>query len=447
MSNDDNQLSSTLVIEKTSDTHAILVVDDDESVRHFLVDALELKKYKVDSTSTIQEALEKLKSDKIDIIVSDINFPEEDYTGIDFFRFCKEHNPNIPFILVTGAPQLEDAVAILKEGASDYISKPIQIGKLYERIDEAIDKLSSPKVDPVIASVVSHIPPEYKIIRLIDKTQTSVVLLVEKEKTYYAMKIMKFEYMDNLNRKKVDRFFREAKIMRSIKHPNVVRVFEYRFVDDEVPFIVSEYVSGSGLSEEFIKKLDFKEKVSLIKKVASAMWEVHKHGIIHRDIKPANILMTGEGEPKLTDFGIARVKDSSLTMTRELLGSPNYMSPEAFVSSRDLDSRSDIFSFGVVAYYILTEKRPFVGKNINQIMHEIQTHKPIRPSELNHEISTKLDFILAGLLEKDPEKRFQNIAEFITQIDYYEKGAEIDQPGLLSSFFGKSKKIKHDVWQ
>ena len=193
--------------------------------------------------------------------------------------------------------------------------------------------------------------------------------------------------------------------------------------------------------------MNLEGKLSLIKKIGSAIWEVHKHGIVHRDIKPANILMTGQGEPKLTDFGIARIKDSSLTMTREVLGSPNYMSPEAFVSSRDIDSRSDIFSFGVVSYYILTGERAFVGKNINQIMHAIQAHKPLKPSEINPEIPERIDDILAGMLDKDPEHRFQNMAEVIMQIDNFEKGVNLNEPGFLSSLFKGKKRIKHGVWQ
>ena len=245
MNDDKNQLSNTLVLEKSSEvSKRILVIDDDESAKNFIVDALKAKKYQVDSSETIEEALAKLKTIHFDIILSDINFPNEEFSGIDLFRFCKENYPKTPFILLTGAPQLDDAVAILKEGAADYLTKPIQLGKLYDRVEQIFTNISSFQIDPVIASVVSHIPSEYKIIRLIDKTETSIVLLVEKDGIYYAMKILKFELMDEHNKKKVERFFREAKIMRSIKHPNIVRVFEYRFMDDQIPYIVSEYISG-----------------------------------------------------------------------------------------------------------------------------------------------------------------------------------------------------------
>jgi serine/threonine-protein kinase len=146
-------------------------------------------------------------------------------------------------------------------------------------------------------------------------------------------------------------------------------------------------------------------------KVASALEYVHSYGIMHRDIKPDNILIDGGPSPKLTDFGISRIADSSLTMTDEVMGSPKYMAPESFDSSKAVSERSDIFSLGVVGYELLTGALPFEGDNIYQLAQNISDDAPLRPMKINPEIPDWAENMLARMLAKKPADRFPSASD------------------------------------
>jgi serine/threonine protein kinase len=435
---------NTSRIENTiSLSEKILIVDDDDSVRSLIVDALQVKQYEVESAETIESAVRQLETSYFDIIISDINFPDEELSGVDLFNICKDNYPNTAFIFFTGAPELSDALNLLKAGAADYLPKPIDLKKLYKCVDDVCYRLKCQRASPVIDSVIDSIPPEFKVLRLIEMTNSSVVLMVRKEHKYYAMKIIKSDSFNLSNHINMERFDREAKIMTSISHPNIVKVIDYQCIEQAKPFILLEYVPGKSLSLEFIQSLDLNSRLILIKKIAYAIAEIHKYGIIHRDIKPANILITNNGEPKLTDFGVSHIQGSSLTMTCEIIGSPNYMSPEAFESSKHIDERSDIFSFGLVAYFILTESPAFEGNEINQLMHNIQNTKPVRPRTLNPDIPRAIENILAGMLEKRPGKRIKDIGIVIRKIEKFLDGKEA-RMGIIESLFLYKKQSK--VW-
>lgn len=443
-----DSLSKTLALStSTNESINILIVDDDDIILQLMVDILSSKNYLVDTASSAEVAIEKISQANYSLILLDINLPGMD--GNELLLYCNEHTPNSAVIIITGAPDIDAAVNLMKEGALDYLAKPIEVTTLLDRIKNALKKRATIKIDPELAPILGNIPAEYSITKIICSTETSLILLVEKDDKYFAMKVLKYDTLDEYSISRIQRFFREAQLMRSISHPNIVKVYEYKFEDNKVPFILTEYVPSSSLNKEFILKINFQEKLSFIHKIASALWEIHKKGIVHRDIKPSNIMVTNEGNPKLTDFGIAGIKDSSLTMTKEILGSPRYMSPEAFVSCRDTDARSDIFSFGLVAYEILTEQYAFSGNNINQIIHAVCTEKPIRPSTLNQEISTNLDKIIAQMLEKDPKERYKNCAVIAMDIEgiINKTDKEEKNTNFFAKIFSKNKKSSSlNVW-
>ena len=150
----------------------------------------------------------------------------------------------------------------------------------------------------------------------------------------------------------IDRFMKEARNSAKLAHPNIVTAF-YAGQDKGMHYLAISYVNGETIESKLERNeiYDEKEALSVIRGIASALqyaWDEFK--ILHRDIKPANIILTDDNDIKLTDFGIARLKNSDLTMTRELLGSPAYMSPESFDNAKTKDIRSEIFSLGVIAY-------------------------------------------------------------------------------------------------
>lgn len=451
MGEDSNKLEKTLILESGSnDLPNILVVDDDENILILLADFLAGKNYLVDTVTTAEEAIKKLEECRYNLILLDVILPG--MSGRDLLQYCIENHSGIGVIMITGAPELDAAVEFMKKGAFDYLSKPIDFTKLQERIKNVLKKRAAIRIDPILAPIMKSIPAEYNIVKVISTTDTSIILLVEKDDVYYAMKVLRYDFIDQQSAQKIKRFFREAKVMRSVNHPNIVKVYEYSFEEEKLPYILAEYVPNTSLSHEMIKKMTFDEKLKFIYKLAGALWEIHKNGICHRDLKLSNIMVTSAGEPKLTDFGIAGIKDSSLTMTTEILGSPRYMPPEAFLAFRKTDARSDIFSFGLVSYEILTENRPFSGNNINQIIHSITTERPVRPSVLKPQIPEELDDILARMLAKEPNDRYSNTASIAMDIEAVMAGKEINKPkkspGFFASLFKKSKtKLLLEAWQ
>lgn len=408
----------------------ILVVDDEEFIRSFLYEALIDKGYNVVLADDCEQATKKLETESFDLIISDINLPG--LSGNDLLKFCRKNYQNTEIILITGAPGLDNAVDAVKNGAFDYLAKPITIEKLYKRVREALEK-SSQKPKNIMAKNQGIPDIGYDFVRTLGTGNMAVVFLVEKDKKQYAMKILKRDSNSTEFDLKTQRFFREAEILSGIDHPNIVKITEFgRDKESHRPYLVMEYVDGNPLNQFMSKyNFNFDQSISLIRQIASALHIVHNYGIVHRDVKPANILLTNDNIIKLTDFGIAGIEDSNLTMTREILGSPAYMSPEAFDYSAKKDHRSDIFPLGIIAYELFTGKKPFRGESIHEIMLEIKKKKPIEPLKIKPDLTPEIQDILAKMLAKSPDDRFKNASQIVDAIDRV-SGKSPDKEGFTA---------------
>ena len=395
----------------------ILIVDDEEFVLDFLKDALEEKNYFIDVASACDEAVEKMKTTPYDLILSDINLPE--MSGNDLLDLCKDEFKDTEVMLITGDPDLEGAVKAVKQGAFDYLSKPITPERLYERVDAALNHAKSkPKLKTSGELDSPH--HGYSVVRTLGAGNMGVVLLVKKNNHYYAMKILRRENYDPQHHLKVQRFIREAEILSQINHPNVIKIFEYGVSEDEeIPYIVMEFIPGRPLNHH-MRSNNFTNNqiIYIIRQLAEALAIVHEFGILHRDVKPGNIILTDDLKLKLTDFGIARIENSELTITREILGSPAYMAPESFENSIRSDNRSDIFSMGVISYELLTGVKPFHGETIGEMMNAIKFQRPIEPLKINNSFPPYLQDILAKMLAKKTDERFSSAREVIKALDY-----------------------------
>lgn len=225
------------------------------------------------------------------------------------------------------------------------------------------------------------------------------------------------------------RFVREAQSAGILSHPNIVTIHDV--VDegaDGVCFIAMEYVKGTNLKQLLQKPDTFSTEflVEVVSQVAEALDYAHSRGVVHRDIKPANILITPENKVKITDFGIARLDTSNLTMEGQLLGTPNYMAPEQ-IQGKDVDHRADIFSLGVVFYEMLTRRKPFAGENLTAVTHKI-VFEPFTPAqEIVKDLPPGLTSILDRCLEKDPNRRFPRAAEIAKELRRrLESGQDLD---------------------
>ena len=285
--------------------------------------------------------------------------------------------------------------------------------------------------------------PEYNYVRTLGAGNMGVVLLVEKGGDKFALKILNGQLQHSEKTTFIKRFLREAKVLGAFNHPNLLQIYDYGFRENSnIPFILMEYVESKTLAE-LIKNnsLSLEQRIYIITQLAAVLKAIHAKNIIHRDIKPGNILVCKDYNIKLTDFGIAKDENSLMTREHEILGSPAYMPPEVFISSSKSSEQFDIFSLGVVSYELLTGKKPFKGRNINELKYNIKNSRPLEPRKINPHISEDLQNILSRMLRKRPEDRYQSSAELFNDLNNLGKKELTFSGSLLRNLVHKA--IRH----
>jgi eukaryotic-like serine/threonine-protein kinase len=215
------------------------------------------------------------------------------------------------------------------------------------------------------------------------------------------------------------RFLHEAKISAGLTHPNIVVIYELG-TEEGLPFIAMEYLPGSDL-QELLRSgtpLDLSQKLDIVLQIARALEHAHSRGVIHRDIKPANIRVLASGQAKLVDFGIAKANEADMTrLTRPgtVLGTIAYMSPEQLMGET-LDPASDVFSFGVVLYELLTGRRPFEGSDLASLVFKITQGEPSPFTELDATLPEPLRKIVLRCLANSPQQRYPGFGPIIQDL-------------------------------
>ena len=180
-----------------------------------------------------------------------------------------------------------------------------------------------------------------------------------------------------------ERFLQERQILAALTHPNIARLMDAGHIDNGQPFLAMEYVDGKPI-DVFAASLSVRQKIAVFRKVCAAVAYLHRNLIVHRDLKPNNILVTSDGEPKLLDFGIAKILDlaADATMTSGRMLTPDYASPEQAAGGR-ISTATDIYSLGAVLYQLLTGNPPreFEGKSFEAVALVIATREVIRPAK------------------------------------------------------------------
>ena len=240
------------------------------------------------------------------------------------------------------------------------------------------------------------------------------------------------------------RFRREAQSAAALNHPAIVAVYDTGDAIDvhgnHIPYIVMEYVEGHTLREILNddRKILPERALSITADVLSALDYSHRSGIIHRDIKPANVMLTPSGQVKVMDFGIARaIADSSsaMTATAAVIGTAQYLSPEQ-ARGETVDARSDIYSTGCLLYELLTGRPPFVGESPVSVAYQHVREEARPPSQLNPDVSSTVDNIVAKALAKRTDDRYQSAADMRHDLERAIAGQQVDAPAAATQLGG-----------
>lgn len=311
---------------------------------------------------------------------------------------------------------------------------------------------SSQLFGPRGLNIGSQVEDKYRVLEVLGFGGMGIVYKVEHVPSGRQM-ALKTLNSDELTESLVRRFRAEAQLLAHLDHPNLVKVRDFGLIDSERPFLVLDYVEGKTLSallkESGTLSLDLALKI--FAELCFAVAYAHSRGVIHRDIKPSNIMLTKPGDDsvnehvKLLDFGIAKLLNQnlqieSLTLTGEVLGSPLYMSPEQCVA-QSIDHRSDIYSMGCVMFEALTGAPPFSGPTAlsTMMLHQSEKQMTLRAASFGKVYPIELEALIAKMLEKDPDERYQNFLDVASKIANLQQGGDTRTTSFILPNEQKSK--------
>jgi WD40 repeat protein len=277
---------------------------------------------------------------------------------------------------------------------------------------------------------------DYELIREIARGGMGVVWLAIQRSIgrHVAIKLLPPDLAEDPLR--LARFRAESGFAGRLQHPNIVAIHDVGEQDD-IPYYSMDYVAGQDLGTYARERpLPYREAAQMVRTIALAVQYAHDLGVLHRDLKPSNVLVAPSGEPRITDFGLARQMgvEGQLTQTGEVLGSPCFMAPEQVAGrTRSIGVRTDIYGLGSLLYYAVTGRPPFHGGSISATLQQVLTAPPVRPREFQPSVPADLEEIILRCLAKETSHRFASARLLATELERVLRGQPTDTraPGLL----------------
>ncbi|HEX6275982.1 MAG TPA: response regulator [Polyangiaceae bacterium] len=413
----------------------VLLVDDNPSLRRVFVRALSRSGFVVVEVANGAEAMTLVPEGDFDVVVSDVRMPDMD--GVELLTHIRDHDADLPVLLMSGDPDLETAMKAVKFGAFEYLAKPVPLSGLEASVTKAIGlrrsrlrakealearsgarRQGATTLVPAESYTGALLGGRYRVGALIGTGGMGAVYEAEREDLGH-MKVA-IKVMLSLGRGRDDlftRFRREAEAVAAIDHPNIVRVLDFQALPGEPPFLVMERLHGAPLGVVLASEGAFSaERAAFVgAQVLAALSAAHQAHVVHRDLKPDNVFLTAMSGMadivKLLDFGIAKMVgaglDAKLTQTGTVMGTPAYMSPEQ-ARGAEADPRSDLYAVGCLMYEALCGRPPYVGENYNALLFAVQQAAPVPLSGRCPALAPALVAVVERAMARDVNARFQS---------------------------------------
>jgi eukaryotic-like serine/threonine-protein kinase len=269
----------------------------------------------------------------------------------------------------------------------------------------------------------------YQILQEIGRGGMGVIYRARQRNSQRIVALKRILSIHADSRDTVERFQREAVTVASLRHPNILPIYELGETEDGLPFFTMKHASGGTLLEAARSlRHDQRQIVRLIAKVSHAMQYAHSEGVLHRDLKPGNILLDEHGEPLVSDFGLAKSLETPTDLTRTLttFGTPGFIAPEqAHGSAKDLSPAADIYSIGAVLFYLLAGRAPFVGDNALAVIKEVAEKPAPKLRTVAPELDRDLEIICEKCLEREPQARYSSAADLAGDLERWLEGRAI----------------------
>lgn len=454
--------------ETMYESFSVLIIDDDVALAENY--ALVLRKVGIDTKVVNDPAsvLQVLDSFMPDVILIDVNMPI--CSGIELAKIIRQYEylRDIPVIFLSTDQNFDKKLAAMEQGDA-FLQKPIQSQQLiaavqkwgqqflhtqaikqtlrkYDKVSETLlvhelrqERIKRKRLEDAVDNLQREMDAlyslhreenlkegtplhgndgNYTIVKTIASGGMGTTYLGTKENSSEQVVIKTLASKYRKNPKESLRFYNESQCLMDIDHPNLVRGYDY-YSDASLCFIVMEYIPGKTvdalIEEQFI--LDVSRATQIIYDVAQALAYLEKKRIIHRDVKPQNIIIGPNNTTKLVDFGIAKIEANQMSMTTTdiVLGTPFYLSPEQ-LSSREIDSRSDIFSLGATYFHMVTGQLPFNGRTTLEVMHKRLVYSP-NPQHMNVDLPDNITMIIQKMMKINVGARYSSAQELIKDLE------------------------------